>query len=265
MAAETTRLSTEEYWARMWAKFTTRSLAFNPNKRPFRDQHALASRWLPESEDMTCLEVGCFPGRLMWYFNHYYGYQVSGLEYVARLCGPTRDMLARSGVEAEVFQEDFFSFAPADGRQWDVVASFGFIEHFSDTHDVIRRHVALVKPGGYLFISIPNHAGILGRILKAIDPKNYATHNRMTYEDMRHGVEAQGSMEVLDGGYCGHLGFWNLGLYSRLVSRSWLLWTGVRAALSLIECPARLLPDSMSISANAAIVARKTAPTAAPT
>jgi len=248
----------------MWPRRSGRGLAFNPKRRPFRDQHALAMQWLPKSRDMTFLEIGCYPGRFMWYFNRTYGYRVSGLEYVEDLCEPTREQLARSGVEAEVIHGDLFSFAPAGGRQWDVVASLGFIEHFSDVSDVVRRHVDLVKPGGYLFMSIPNHAGINGRVLKCIDPKNFATHNLMTYEDMLAAVRARASMEVLGGGYCGHLGFWNIGLYSKLAARSRLLCAGVRAALSLVELPARCLPDSKGLSANAAIVARKAGPTARP-
>jgi len=243
----------------MQAKRSVRPVAFNPKRRPFRDLHTLAGRWLPKSDEMTFLEIGCAPGRFMWYFNHTYGYRVSGLEYVEDLCEPTRQRLARSGVEGEVIHGDLFSFAPAGGRQWDVVVSLGFIEHFADVHDVVARHVDLVKPGGYLFMSIPNHAGLNGRVLKCIDPRNHATHNLMTYEDMLAAVTARPAMEVLAGGYCGHLGFWNMGLYSKLAARSRLLCASVRAALSLIEIPARVLPDCKGLSAHAAIVARKSA------
>ncbi len=42
-------------------------------------------------------------------------------------------------------------------RQFDVVVSFGFIEHFDDPEPAIRRHVELCKPGGVVFITVPNY------------------------------------------------------------------------------------------------------------
>jgi SAM-dependent methyltransferase len=56
----------------------------------------------------------------------------------------------------EIVQADFLTWKP--GRQYDVVASFGFIEHFEDPADIVARHFALTKPGGYVVLEMPNFA-----------------------------------------------------------------------------------------------------------
>jgi hypothetical protein len=58
-----------------------------------------------------------------------------------------------------------------------VVFSSGFIEHFEDTEDVIRRHVELLSEQGQLLIIIPNFLGLNGMIQKRFDRENLEAHN----------------------------------------------------------------------------------------
>jgi SAM-dependent methyltransferase len=253
----TIKLSTEQHWSERWGKTEFQTLAFNPKSLHFRDLHALFQRYLPKSSNMSLLEIGCYPGGYMWYFNRFFDYQVSGIEYVEEFCKPMHEQLRRCGVAAEVFHGDILSSVLPETKQWDVVASLGLIEHFSDSQEVIRRHLALLKPGGYLILVIPNHAGINGKILKRIDPEKYEIHNCMTYEEMQDAVEGAGSVEILDGGYYGHMGFWNTGLHATLASKNRLLSKMIRSLLWAVACLGRLLPDSKRLSPYAALVARK--------
>ena len=77
--------------------------------------------------------------------------------------------------DVEYIESDFFAFKSE--KQYDLVFSIGFIEHFDDTADVIRRHVDLVKPGGTLFIALPNFRGLNGWVQKVFDRRNYDAHN----------------------------------------------------------------------------------------
>ena len=74
-----------------------------------------------------------------------------------------------------LIQEDFFSFD--SDIKYDIVCSFGFVEHFEDTEPVLRRHCHLVKPGGRLLITMPNFLGLNGLLHKWFDPENYNKHN----------------------------------------------------------------------------------------
>jgi cyclopropane fatty-acyl-phospholipid synthase-like methyltransferase len=213
---------------------------------------------LPQDREMRFLDVGCYPGRYLWYFHHYFGYQISGLEYVDWCCEHTRQCLQGHGLEGEIIHGDLLTYQPPSiDAQWDIVASLGLVEHFTDTVEVIRKHLDLLKPGGYLVLVIPNHQGLYGRILKLISPEKYRIHNRMSYEDMRGALKQLGRVEILAGGYYGHLGFWNTGLYARVKPMGTLPYLMLRAPLWTLEQAGQLLPNTAHLSPNAALVARK--------
>lgn len=257
MTVEPDRLSSKEHWDQRWESEGPQRIRFDPERPVFREIHALIQRNLPRDPAYRFLEVGSYPGTYMWYFHHYYGYQVSGLEYVEWCCERSRELLADVGVDADVIHADLFAYEPPADALWDVVGSFGFIEHFSDTAAVIERHLALVKPGGYLVLVIPNHHGINGRILRTVDPDKYETHNLMSYEDMERGVLDVGGADILEGGYLGRFGLWGTGLYARLARRPRYQYRAVRAPLWVAEHLGRLLPNTPYLSPSAALIARK--------
>lgn len=68
------------------------------------------------------------------------------------------------------------------GLQFDVVASFGFVEHFEDYEAAIKHHIDMVKPGGFLVLSVPHLWGLQGFLRRIILKKEaveqiYKTHN----------------------------------------------------------------------------------------
>ena len=252
-------LSSETYWSRKWSdQKPVSTITFDPSRPSFRDQHRLFLQTLPRKRDLRLLEVGCYPGRFMWYFHRYFGYHVSGLDYVEWCCDQSRQLLQKEGIAGEVIHGNLFAYQPpSPDARWDVVASFGFIEHFNDTAGVIRKHLDLLKPGGYLVLAIPNHQGVYGRFLQALLPEEYVTHNRMGYEDMRAALDRTGQATILAGGYCGRLGFWNTGLYTRASEMGRLPYVLVRTPLWGLEQLGRLLPNSARMSPNAVLIARK--------
>jgi len=195
---------------------------------------------------------------MMWYFNAVFGYQVSGLEYIGWCCDKTRELLKGEGIKSDVIQGDLFTWQPESPEaRWDVVASFGLIEHFDDTATVIRKHLDLLKPGGHLVIGIPIHSGIYGRILKSIDIEEYAIHNHMNYNDMVRALDGTGEAQIVAGGYCGRIGFWNTGLYTRMRKKGKIAYTLARAPFWALERLGRILPNTKTLSPNALVVARK--------
>jgi SAM-dependent methyltransferase len=250
--------TTKDYWEKAW-KGAGNFLVFDPTKPWFSDLHRLLTKNLPCDPSMRCLEIGCYPGTYMWYFNKYFGYQVTGVEYVDSCIEPCRENMRSLNLDAEVIHADMFSYAPDPKKPlWDVVTSFGLIEHFDDTKAVIQKHLDFLKPGGYLVLVIPNHSGLNGQILKALDQGEYNAHNRMSYERMEENLKKTGQAELIEGGYYGHIGFWNAGLYSMAQKKGRLAYTLVRAPLYVVEHVGRyIVPNTQFFAPNSALIARK--------
>ena len=72
-------------------------------------------------------------------------------------------------------ESDFFEFK--SDKKYDIAFSYGFVEHFEDTKDVIARHIDLVSKNGQLLMLIPNFLGLNGMIQYRFDKQNLEAHN----------------------------------------------------------------------------------------
>ena len=256
------RLSSKSDWNSSWDHARKSPFAINPRVPSFRDLDDLFRRHLPQGEHLRCLEIGCCPGQYLWYFHDRFGYQPSGLDYLEEGCTELRQRCEDHAFPADVICADMFDFeCSALHPPWDVVTSFGLVEHFQDVGPCLQRHIDFVKPGGYIAISIPNHAGWNGSLLNSLDPELYAIHNHMNWHDLRNAIEATGQLEILEGGYFGRIGFWGTSLYRK--ARKWgrLPYLCMRTPLYAIETAGRLMPNSSLMSPNIAVVARRLAHT----
>jgi hypothetical protein len=76
--------------------------------------------------------------------------------------------------DIHIIEADLFTYQPI--KKYDMVSSFGLIEHFSDTKDIIGRHLTFLNDEGTLFITLPNFKGINGWVQKTFDRYNYDKH-----------------------------------------------------------------------------------------
>lgn len=257
MAADTNFLATKDHWAQRWSSQDPH-IEFDPEKPLFRDIHKLFQKHLPKGPNVRCLEVGCYPGTYLWYFHKYFGHHVSGLEYVGECAAQCQELMQKKNIDAEIIHGDLFSYSVPEDKLWDVVTSFGFIEHFDDVVPSIQCHLNLLKPGGLLAIVIPNHSGLNGKIMKAVDHEKYKIHNHMDYAAMANAVKKTGQAEIIEGGYYGHIGFWNTALYSKVRKKGKFPYYAVRAPLYVIEAAGQyIMPNTQFFSPNAAIIAKK--------
>ncbi len=235
---------------------------FDPNKPIFRAHHRIFRALLPFNRRATFLEIGAHPGQYLWYFNAHFGFAVTGIEYVEEYARQTASNLEASGVTASIEHADLFQYCRRT-RQFDVVASFGFVEHFVDIQPAIDAHWALVKPGGTLIVSVPNHSGVLGRLFARIDPHAAARHNRMDLTTLQHAVARAPDAEVVTCRHIGSVGFWNSGLYTMLRARWRRAYWLCAAPFKFVEYLGPLLPDSRQLSPNLLAIVRKRAITTA--
>ena len=122
------------------------------------------------------IEIGCAPGKLLAWVAGVLKAEVSGLDYSEPGIARCRDLADALGLGMTLYHDDFFSHH-LDPSSFDVVTSFGVIEHFDDARPAVKRHLDLVKPGGVALIVIPNYGALYGALQRWCDAPNLALHN----------------------------------------------------------------------------------------
>lgn len=173
------------YWEQVWSEVR---LPVVRDPRSFHEFHRLFKTHL-KSGPLEFLEVGCAPGSWMAYFARQFGYRVAGVEYAALAQEKTQENLRLLGVEGRVDLADFLDF---EGGAYDVVFSYGFVEHFEDPAPVFDRLIRLCKPGGIVVTAIPSLGGLNWWISRTFRPSVAAGHFPMTAGTLRAHHESRG-------------------------------------------------------------------------
>jgi len=109
--------------------------------------------------DKRILEIGCAGGKQLVYFSKEFGYEPYGIDYSEEGCRIARENLRSQDICGQIICEDIFDTSLEE--EFDIVYSMGLIEHFLNTKRIIDKHIALLKPGGILLITVPNLKGSL--------------------------------------------------------------------------------------------------------
>lgn len=242
----TSRLTDESFW------ISDEETVFSKHD-PNHDIYKLIRNYIPSNKEGHCLEIGSFPGPFLAAFGDL-GYTLSGIDFHPGNEKELPEWLQRQGYKTGKFSStDFFSVVPEP--IYDVVCSFGFIEHFTNYQSVIADHAAFLKPGGLLLITTPNFAGGIQYWLhKNFDAKNLSHHNIESMQPMawRNQLE-QKHFEVIFSGYTGNFWFWR-GSEKFKPFKTAILWSIERIIPRLRKI---LKFESRSFSAYCAIVAKK--------
>jgi 2-polyprenyl-3-methyl-5-hydroxy-6-metoxy-1,4-benzoquinol methylase len=214
---DNTNLIEADQWNANWA-----ATAAPIRLRPWRDyvswRFATLFRQYIRPGDRV-LEVGCGGSRLLPYFAKDLGAEVWGFDFAPAGVNSAKAALARAGVEGRIYQGDLFRNAAVPPDFFDVVYSGGFIEHFTDTTDVVRRIVRLAKPGSGLVITeVPNVGGWVGKVQKRIDPEFYAQHVALTPALMDSAHYQAGAQPLRPAEYFGTISFGVVN-YNRVLSQ----------------------------------------------
>ena len=70
--------------------------------------------------------------------------------------------------EYELHKADFLNF---QHKPYDVVVSFGFLEHFTNWKQMLKKHLQMTSPGGHVIVSVPNLQRFQYILHKVLDPQ----------------------------------------------------------------------------------------------
>jgi 2-polyprenyl-3-methyl-5-hydroxy-6-metoxy-1,4-benzoquinol methylase len=122
------------------------------------------------------LEIGCAPGKLLAWVAAELHAEVSGLDYSTKGMATARRLFDALQLTADFRCEDLRQ-TTFPTSSFDVVVSFGVIEHFDDPREVVRDHLKLVRPGGKALMLVPNYRGIYGTLQRYFDRESLDYHN----------------------------------------------------------------------------------------
>jgi|AGTN01.2.fsa_nt_gi Methyltransferase domain. len=235
-------LTTQEFWEGQYKNIRLHKIK---NKHPVC---RLVRRFI-HGGDGNCIEIGCFPGFYLPMFGEL-GYTVNGIDIVPQV-DILPQWLASNGYRVgRFYREDFLNFNP--GKKFTIVCSFGFIEHFNNWEEILKRHIDLVSDNGYIVITAPNFRGFFqNKFHKILDTDNYYKHNidSMDPESWARILKENG-YRVLYSGYFGGLKLWiENGQNSKLREL-------LRISLMPVNYLGAFVPDSKSFSAMCGIIAK---------
>jgi len=198
-------LTDRAFWVNYWERKSGLSVVIPENYLFHQELKSIVAN----KQVQSAIELGGFPGYYAVFLKKYLKLDVTLLDYFVH--EPiTNDLLAVNQLEVtdiHIIETDLFNYIPS--QQYDLVLSCGLIEHFEDTADIIKRHIAFVKPGGTLFITLPNFKALNGWFQKNYDLENYEKHNISSMDpDLLKDICLKAGMKVNQSRYFGHFSLW---------------------------------------------------------
>lgn len=209
------RLTDEAYWNSTW----TRRRLLEPRRwrghPAVRAMAAVIGREIGRLEPgrrsrPRLLEVGCADSYWLPFAAQEWNAEITGVDFSPMGCEQAEEQLARQGQRGTVVCADFFEFA-TQAQEFDIILSFGFVEHFRPPRRAFEPMMRQLAPGGRLFAAVPNLKGIYGPLQWLLSPEVYHAHVRCSAADLRIEATAAGLADAI-GGYCGgplHFGVLN--------------------------------------------------------
>ena len=182
--------ASKEYWTSFWNQLPlpdpidlTRKGLSNYSIRKI---DAVYSKYLSglKGKHAKVLELGCGNSVFLSYFHQQYGLEIYGLDYSELGCKQTEKILERDGIQGEIIQGDIFNPPQELIGAFDVVCSFGVLEHFEDSVNTINAFKKFLKPGGILITTVPYLKGATGILQKIMNKPVFDIHVLMNKSDL---------------------------------------------------------------------------------
>ena len=156
-------------------EWNRRTSSIEPEKYSMPFFHELLKDRLPNGEGKACIELGAIPGNYLVYFNKQFGYSITGLDFSVNK-KIFFDVMNMNGIKNfDFISEDITEYTPR--KKYDLVTSFGFIEHFNDIEEILSKHVEFMSDNGKLLVTVPNFRYFQWLYHRIFDPRNLAFHN----------------------------------------------------------------------------------------
>ena len=133
-------------------------------------------------QNKTVLELGCGPGAMTRFMREQLDCRITALEIdqkLAQMAEPYCEKLYQADLESFDFSDVFAE------QRFDVVVAADVLEHLKNPWACLRHVRGLLKPDGYLIVSIPNiaHNTVIAQLLNGRFP--YQTQGLLDHTHLR--------------------------------------------------------------------------------
>jgi len=118
-------------------------------------------------------DIGCAAGDISMELQDL-GYRLTGVEFEPERLERARSMAARYGLNVQFVSKDLTAWT--DEAEFDGLIMGEILEHFVEPTLILDKHLALLKPGGKIIVTVPNVASLRAR-LKLVFFGEFADHN----------------------------------------------------------------------------------------
>jgi 2-polyprenyl-3-methyl-5-hydroxy-6-metoxy-1,4-benzoquinol methylase len=199
-------LTTEAYWSSMWRRSSSLAAQlwrYDPAVADLASLiNSVIAKLLTTRPKLRVLEVGCANSLWLPYLAQDDRISVYGLDYSRVGCSQAKQQLYDHGVTGDIICCDFFEFADNCPPFFDLIISFGFIEHFSEPNTAIQRMKHMLTPNGAVLATVPNIKGIYGTIQECIGKNILEEHIAMDNQELAHHF-TKSNLHEISSGYVG--------------------------------------------------------------
>ncbi len=200
-------------WAMEWSSRESKNLRANKKQAlkrwALKDLNLMLEMLLDfgVKPKMDIIELGCAPGLVLKeLYQSRPNHQFFGIDYSIEGLNITKQFLKQNNIEAELIYGDIRTYIP--DRTYDLVVSFGLIEHFDNPSKILEFHKKFCSQDGLVIATVPNYSN--GHVKKALEkfrPITLQTHNLniMSKEALVQAFSEAGFKDIQAGGAVGPL------------------------------------------------------------
>lgn len=150
----------------------------------------------------TLCDIGCGP---------HYSFLRSVNKKIHGGVGLDQDVIDIRHDHIELKRADLEDSLPVPDESFDIVSMLAVLEHIENDSEALKECMRILKPGGYVLITVPTHTNkpvgeFLAYRLKLLEEEGYRDHKRYyNKKELREDLQRTGFVEP-------YLEYWELGM-----------------------------------------------------